>query len=115
MLLKNPVWRKSRKTGSKTKELWKKPEYREKSLVKLKATQKKGAAKIKDMWDNDPKYRKDRISALRKSNARPDFKARHVAKLKKFWSDPEYRARHSARQKERWKRYRAEKAKNEIV
>lgn len=115
ILMKDPVWCKSRKTGSRTKELWLNPDYRDRQLEVLKSAREKAAVVVQDKWDNDPKYRDKILTALRKSNEDPDFKARHAAKLKGFWDDPEYRARHSARVKARWAKYRAEKAKNEIV
>lgn len=114
-LMQDPMWRDGRQTGSKTKDLWKNPEYRTKSLVKLKITQAKGAAKVKEMWGNDPVYRKERLTALHASNTKPEFKQRHQQKLKKFWADPEYRKRHSLRMKARWAKYRLDHASKEIV
>jgi group I intron endonuclease len=66
-LLKDPVWKANRKTGSRTKEVWQRPDYRAKKLVKLKEVQKKGAAAIKKLWDNDPQYR-NKILSLKSNN-----------------------------------------------
>lgn len=115
ILLKDHVWCKSRKTGSRTHELWQDPKYRAHQLLVLAEAQKKGAATIQNKWDTEPEYRTKILTALRKSNDDPEFKVRHQAKLKGFWGDPEYRARHSARMKARWAKYREAKAKNEIV
>lgn len=105
-LLKDPIWVAGRKTGSRTKEVWERPGYREMALPKLKQTQKKGAVGFKNKWDSDPEFRQERMASLEINRNDPAFKSRHKKKLQKFWSDPEYRARHSARMKARWAKYR---------
>lgn len=99
--MKDPEWRAKRKTGSKTKELWKNPEYRKKMLPAFETGRKKGERRFTEIVKS-AEFKEQHSLRNRKLWADQNYRQRQNQSRMKVWSDPEYRLKQSEARKLAW-------------